>query len=287
MRKLGIFNQEEDYFTPRQFSESWEENPTSEWDARAMAVHAAMVDRMDQEIGKLLAALEANGQLDNTLIFFMSDNGCSPEDCQFYSEGENDRPAEMRNGEKIIYPREKEVLPGSENTYASIGVRWANVANIPFLYWKAKSFEGGICTPMIAHWPKGIQQPKGSMTGQMGHVIDIMATCIDLAGASYPAEYKGNEIIPLEGKSLVPVFETGTRAGHSELCFEHFEEKALIDASGWKIIRQGTEKPWKLYNLKEDRTEMNNLAAQYSEKVAELEKRYLEWENRAMVNPRP
>ncbi|MCC8154737.1 MAG: sulfatase-like hydrolase/transferase [Tannerellaceae bacterium] len=287
IRQLGLFEQENEYLSSRQFTDTWEENPTQEWDARAMAVHAAMVDRMDQEIDKLIATLEANGQLDNTLILFMSDNGCSNEDCQFYSEGENDRPAEMRNGEKIIYPRQKEVLPGPENTYASIGARWANVANTPFRYWKAKSFEGGICTPMIAHWLKGIQQPKGAVTREMGHVIDIMATCLDLSGAEYPTEYKGNPIIPLEGKSLNAIFKTGQREGYEELCFKHFEEKAFIDKSGWKIIRQGITKPWELYNLKEDRTEMNNLADQYPEKVKEFEERYLLWENRALVNPRP
>jgi len=132
-------------------------------------------------IGKVLRALEETGELENTLILFMSDNGCSNEDCQNYSEGENDRPAEMRNGEKIIYPRKKEVLPGPENTYASIGARWANVANTPFRFWKAKSYEGGICTPMIAHWPDGITRAKGEITGEMGHVIDLMATCLELS----------------------------------------------------------------------------------------------------------
>lgn len=253
-----------------------------------MAVHAAMVNRMDQGIGQLLDALEKNGQLDNTLIIFMSDNGCSNEVCQNYSEGENDRPAETRSGEKIIYPRHKEVMPGPETSYASIGARWANAANTPFRFWKAKSYEGGICTPMIAHWPKGIKQPKGSVTPQMGHVIDIMATCLDLSGAKYPKEYKGNKIIPYMGKSLVPVFKKGKRKGHQELCFEHFNEKALIDASGWKIVMPNNkEKRWELYNLKEDRSEMHNLADQYPKKVKEMEQRYLKWEKDCMVVPRP
>lgn len=151
-----------------------------------MAVHAAMVDRMDQGIGELIDALEKNNQLDNTLILFLSDNGCSSEVCQNYSEGENDRPDMTRIGEKIIYPRKKEVLPGSELSYASIGPIWANVANTPFRFWKAKSYEGGINTPLIAFWPKGINKGKGGITNQPGHVIDIMATCIDLAKAKYP-----------------------------------------------------------------------------------------------------
>ena len=288
MKDMKLFGNADNFLSPRQFTDSWEENPTQEWDARAMAVHAAMVNRMDQGIGQLLDALEKNGQLDNTLIIFMSDNGCSNEVCQNYSEGENDRPAETRSGEKIIYPRHKEVMPGPETSYASIGARWANAANTPFRFWKAKSYEGGICTPMIAHWPKGIKQPKGSVTPQMGHVIDIMATCLDLSGAKYPKEYKGNKIIPYMGKSLVPVFKKGKRKGHQELCFEHFNEKALIDASGWKIVMPNNkEKRWELYNLKEDRSEMHNLADQYPEKVKEMEQRYLKWEKDCMVVPRP
>lgn len=161
MKEMKLFGDADDFLSERQFNDSWEENPTAEWDARAMAVHAAMVDRMDREIGKVLRALEESGQMENTLIIFMSDNGCSNEVAQNYTESENDRPAEMRDGEPIIYPRQKEVLPGPQNTYASIGARWANVANTPFRFWKAREYEGGICTPMIAHWPKGTGSRAG------------------------------------------------------------------------------------------------------------------------------
>lgn len=287
MKKIKLFGDADDFLSPRQFSDSWDENPDKEWDARAMAVHAAMVDRMDQEIGRVIKALEETGQLDNTLILFMSDNGCSNEDCQLYSEGENDRPAETRKGKKIVYPRKKEVMPGPETTYASVGARWANAANTPFRYWKAMSYEGGICTPMIAYWPKGIKQPKGSINTQMGHVIDVMATCLDISGTQYPAEYHGNKILPLAGKSLLSVFRTGVRDGHRELCFEHFNEKALIDASGWKIVWPNAKKAWELYDLNNDRSEMHDLAAQYPEKVKEMAARYEMWEKDYMVEPRP
>jgi arylsulfatase len=287
MKTLGLFAGNKDFLTPRQFTDTWQENPNQEWDARAMAVHAAMVDRMDQGIGQVIEALKKTGQLDNTLILFMSDNGCSNEECQNFTEGENDRPAEMRDGGSILYPRKKEALPGPQNVYASLGARWANVANTPFRFWKAKSYEGGICTPMIAHWPKGIKQKKGSITTQTGHVIDVMATCLELSGAVYPNEYHQNKIIPFEGLSLLPVLKTGTREGHKDLCFEHFDEKALIDRSGWKIVRPKNSKQWELYNLNEDRTEMHDLAAQYPDRVAEMEQRYLAWEEKAMVIPRP
>ena len=113
-----------------------------------MAVHAAMVDRMDQGIGRVLEALEKNGQMDNTLIIFLSDNGCSSEQCQNYSPGENDRPDMTRDGRAIVYPKKKEVMPGPETSYASLGAKWANVANTPFRFWKAKSFNGGVFQPL-------------------------------------------------------------------------------------------------------------------------------------------
>jgi arylsulfatase len=283
-----IFDGYTNYLSPRQFKKTWNENETQEWDARAMAVHAAMVDKMDRGIGELIATLEKNGQLDNTLILFLSDNGCSNEDCQNYSGGENDRPDMTRSGEPVIYPKKKEVLPGPETTYASIGAVWANVANTPFRFWKAKAYEGGICTPMIAYWPKGIKKNKGKMTEQMGHVMDIMATCIDLAEASYPQTYNGNNIIPLEGKSLVPVFKSGKRTGHDVIGFEHFNEKALITEDLWKIVQPGGKNAkWELYNLKTDRTELNNVADVYPEKLNELIHKYDEWAKRCMVVPGP
>lgn len=286
-QQLGIFPGMRNYLSERQFQDKWEENPDAEWDARAMAVHAAMIDRVDQGIGQVIAALERNGQLDNTLILFLSDNGCSNEDCQNYSPGENDRPDMTRSGEKIVYPRQKKVLPGPQTTYASIGARWANVANTPFRFWKAKAYEGGICTPMIAHWPRGIKKNLGKTTSEIGHVMDIMATCVDLAEARYPQTYKGHTIIPLEGESLVPIFKTGNRQGHNYLGFEHFNERAFLSKDGWKLVRPGERAPWELYNLAEDRSECHNLAEQYPEKVLEMVKAYENWAKRCMVEPYP
>ena len=288
-KKMKLFGDIDNFLSPRQFEDSCEENPDKEWDARAMAVHAAMVDRMDQSIGLLLEALEKNGQIDNTLILFMSDNGCSNEICQLYSEGENDRPAETRDGRKIIYPKNKEILPGPETSYASVGPKWANVANTPFRFWKAKSYEGGICTPMIAHWPKGIKQKKGSINTAYCHVIDIMATCLDITNASYPDKYNGYDIQPYMGVSMLPIFEGEEQSVERDLCFEHFNEKALIDAEGWKIVQPSDSKTqaWELYDLNTDRSEMFNLASKYPNRVKAMVKRYLEWEKQCKVVPRP
>lgn len=286
-REMGLFGDSKDFLTERQFSDRWEDNPDAEWDARAMAVHAAMIDRMDQGIGQVIRALRETGQLDNTLILFMSDNGCSPEECQKMTPGENDRPDLTREGEAMVYPKNKEKLPGPETTYAALGPRWANVANTPFRYWKAKSYEGGICTPMIAHWPKGIKKNVGGFTSETGHVMDIMATCLELSGAEYPTEYKGHQIIPLEGLSLVPIFKTGHREGHEYLGFEHFNERAFISSDGWKIVRPGNKAPWELYNLNEDRTEKHNVAAEHPDILEKMTAEYEEWAKRCMVEPTP
>lgn len=287
-KKMKLFGDCDNFLSERQFNDSWENNPDKEWDAYAMAVHAAMIDRMDQGIGKVIDALEKNGQLDNTLILFMSDNGCSNEDCQNYPEGENDRPAETRDGRKIVYPRNKEVLPGPETSYASVGAKWANVANTPFRFWKAKTYEGGICTPMIAHWPKGIKLPKGSINTSYCHVIDIMATCLELSGSKYPSKYNGYDIQPYMGLSMKSIFDTGKLSTKRDLYFEHFNEKALIDSEGWKIVQPAKNNgDWELYNLNSDRSEMHNLADKYPNRVKEMLSRYDKWEKQCKVVPRP
>jgi len=287
MKKLGIFDDQSDYLTNRLSTKEWETNPDSIWDARAMAVHAAMIDRMDQEIGKVLKTLEETGQLNNTLILFLSDNGCSPEICQNYEPGENDRPDMLRDGTPMIYPRQKEALPGPEITYASIGPEWANVANMPFRFWKAKMYEGGICTPMIAYWPEGIQMKKGSVSHDACHIIDIMATSLELAKADYPEVYNKNNIIPFEGKSIVPILKTGKREGHQIIGFEHFNEKALMSDDGWKIIQPGRRAAWELYDLNTDRTEKNNVAEKYPDRLREMVAQYESWAKRTMVVPSP
>ncbi len=288
MQELGIFPGQTDYLTNRLSTKEWDENPDRNWDARAMAVHAAMIDRMDQEIGKVLKALEATGQLENTLIVFLSDNGCSPEICQNFEPGENDRPDMLRDGTPMIYPKNKEAMPGPETTYASLGPEWANVANMPFRFWKAKMYEGGICTPMIAYWPQGLKAKKGSVNNSMCHIIDFMATCIDLADADYPTTYHGNDIRPMEGISLVPILQTGKREGHEIIGFEHFNEKALMSKDGWKIIRPNRkDASWELYDLNTDRTEKNNIADQHPERLSQMVSQYEAWAERTMVVPAP
>ncbi|MDR0573545.1 MAG: arylsulfatase [Tannerella sp.] len=288
IKKLGVFGESDGFLSPAARDRDWVNNPAKDWDAMAMAIHAAMIDRVDQGIGELIAALKKTGQYENTLILFLSDNGASNERCENYSPGDNDRPDMTRDGRAIIYPKNKEATPGPETTFASIGSDWANVANTPFRFWKARMYEGGICTPMIAHWPKGIKKNTSGVTAEMGHVMDIMATCVDLADTKYPRHYAGKEIIPLEGKSLVPVFKTGKRQGHQYLGFEHFGERAYHGNDGWKIVKaNGKNAQWELYNLNADRTELHDLASQYPEKLKKMIGLYDEWAKRCLVEPAP
>ena len=256
----------------------WAENENENWDSRAMAVHAAMIDRMDQNIGKLIDKLEATGQLDNTVIMFMSDNGASSERPSQYGIG-FDRPSETRDGSEIHYPVKKseEHLPGPETVMSGIGPVWANVANTPFRYWKARVYEGGITSPFIVHWPAGIKE-QGVVKSQAAHIIDIMPTLLELSGATYPEEFNGNTIDPYMGESMVSAFTNTEEAPINETLFwEHFGAAALRQGD-WKLVKLDGNADWELYNLKEDRTEMNNLAAEYPERLKNMQE---EWNTMA------
>ena len=191
---------------------AWENNRDKNWDAMAMAVHAAMIDRMDQGIGRIIEALRQTGRLDNSIILFLSDNGASAEDAAAYGPG-FDRPGETRDGRKINYPVKKEVLPGPETSFTSIGQRWANAANTPYRYWKSESFEGGIHTPLIVFWPKGINAKKGSLTNQPGHVMDFMPTFTEMAHAKISIAIQWPHHSSCTGHQPVTRFKRTTAAG--------------------------------------------------------------------------
>ncbi len=264
---------------------NWASNQYKEYEARAMAVHAAMIDRMDQGIGRIINALRQTGWLDNTIILFLSDNGASPEVCALFGPG-FDRPGQTRSGQKIVYPTDKKAMPGPETVYGSIGPEWANVCNTPYRYWKIESYEGGVHTPMVAYWPKGLQVPKGSITNQPGHVMDFMATFIDLAKAAYPKTFHGNSISPMEGISLLPVLQNKQRQGHAALFNEHHNGR-YARQDDWKLVSANADTAWELYNLKTDRTETRNLAAEYPQKVKQLDSLWRRWAIKNNVYPKP
>ena len=285
MVSLGMIDSATTRLSPRLKNElSWRDNKDSVWDARAMAVHAAMIDRMDQGIGRIINTLRKTGELDNTIILFLSDNGASPEDCARFGPG-FDRPGQTRDGRKIAYPVNKEVLPGPQTTFASIGERWANVANTPYRYAKMESYEGGVRTPCIAFWPKGITAPKGSITRQPGHVMDLMATFLQVSGASYPIRFNNHAITPHTGSSLLPAFKGMPAAINRSLYNEHFKARLVRD-DHWKLVSTTRDSSWFLYRINDDESELNNLAAQYPEIVKRLAEDYQQWANKSQVYPK-
>lgn len=241
--------------------------------AAQMATHAAMTDCVDQGVGKIIAALEETEQFDNTILFIFADNGASPER---YRNPGYDRPSHTREGEQIQY--RGRFTPGPETTWGYIGPWWANAANTPFRYWKKESFEGGCHTPLIVHWPVGLKTKEGAITDQIGHVIDIMPTCLEIAGADYPERFNGHAIAALEGTSLLPILEGRQSEGHRVLFFEHVGGRA-IRAGDWKLVAlEG--RPWELYDLSKDRTETNNLAKEHRHVAKRLEQQWNAWAER-------
>ena len=251
--------------------------PLSDFDSRAydwetadhefedlrMAVYAAMIDAVDQNIGKLMATLEELKIDDNTLIMFLSDNG----GCAEEPGGRN--PAE-RN-------------PGPGNDYVAVGPAWGWAQNAPFRRYKVWMHEGGINTPFIAHWPGVI--PADTISREVGHIIDILPTFSEIAGATYPKQFNGNEILPVEGKSLLPVLQGNTREGHDEIYWEYTGNRAMR-AGNWKIVWDKLTKNWELFNMASDQTETNNLADSNSERTQEMIIKWQAWAKRTGVKNR-
>ena len=284
MIKLGLIDPIRAQLSTRwEDSLTWKDNPYKDWDARAMAVHAAMIDRMDQGIGRIINALKESNQLDNTLIIFLSDNGASAEVAANYGPG-FDRPSETRDGSTIHYVTNKDIMPGPETTYTSIGPRWANVANTPYRYWKAESYEGGIHTPFIAFWPHGLKLKKGSINNNVCHIMDLMPTCLELAQTTYPNAYNGHKLLPIQGISFLPVLKNENYTGHDVLCNEHYGAK-YIRQGEWKLVAKNNE-AWHLYHIADDETEMNDVAVKYPEKVQVLDGLWQKWANENHVYPK-
>jgi len=278
MSKMGIINPKWKLSGRDPEVPAWEDAENKKWWAACMDVYAAMVDRMDQGIGKVLRALEETGQLDNTLILFLADNGGCAEVLTEKWGRSLHVPFYLKDGTPYKPGNDVTRLPGPEDTYMSYSTEWANASNTPFRMYKSFIHEGGISTPLIAHWPAGIKSPN-RITNQVGHVIDLMATCVDAAGADYPTTYWGNTIIPSEGQSLKPVFENKTFI-HNPIGWEHEGTRGFRDGK-WKLVAKSDQ--WELYDIEADRTELNNLASVYPEIITEMIGKYEKWASRVGV----
>jgi len=265
--------------------QAWTEAQHKEWLARCMEVYAAQIDRMDQGIGRILQQLEADGELDNTLVIFLADNGACAEDIP-----ENVTIDELvnklmiarthtRDGAVVRFGNNPELMPGAEDTYQSYGTAWANLSNTPFRLYKHWIHEGGISTPLIMHWPKGIAQ-RGEIRHTPGYLPDIMATVLDISGVPYPKSLGGRTILPLEGHSLQPAFLADLEQ-RPPMFWEH-EGNSAARIGRWKLVRQHGN-AWELYDMVEDRTELNDLANQDPDRVADMTRQYEAWAFRCGV----
>lgn len=260
---------------------AWADAPHKEWQQRRMEVYAAQIEVMDRGIGRLLAKLEQTGQIDNTLFLFLADNGGCAEELRANVNVKTFR-ATTRDGRPVRRGNDPSLMPGPEETYASYGVGWANASNTPFRLYKHWVHEGGISTPLIAHWPAEIRQ-TGGLAHQPAHLIDIMATCLDAAGARYPETHQGNRITPLEGRSLRPVLEGRQREPHPEIYWEH-EGNRAVRQGRWKLVSRHPGN-WELYDIEAGRTEVTDLAARQPAKVKDLAAGYERWASERHVLP--
>ncbi|MDZ7724967.1 MAG: arylsulfatase [candidate division KSB1 bacterium] len=248
--------------------ESLSEKEKQIWDAR-MAVYAGQIDCMDQGVGKMLNVLKEYGELENTLVLFLSDNGGCHEP----------------QGGELDYEQIDEL--GQEYPMQSYRIQWANVSNTPFRMYKHWVHEGGIATPLILHWPQRFEA-NGEIIPQIGHVIDIMPTLLEITNTPYPREWNGVPIHPLPGKSLVANFDSEVFE-RGPIFFEHTANRAVRDGN-WKLVSKKVHEPpyvgeWELYNLSRDRSETENLADQYPEKVENLAALWDQWAKEHDVYP--
>jgi arylsulfatase A-like enzyme len=257
----------------------WENVRDKEWEANRMATYAAMVERMDRGVGRILAKIRETGIERNTLLIFFSDNGACDEIIhpEYY-----DVPSRTRDGRQVKAGNaDHSVFAGPNDVWQSYGVPWANVSATPFRLYKHFVHEGGIATPFIAYWPGVIK--SNTVTRQLGHVTDLMATFVELSGAHHPATYNGNAIQPLEGKSLLPIFEGKQREKRTPIFWEHEGNRAVRDGK-WKLVSRHGQK-WELHDMEADRTELHDLADAQPERVKAMEALYEQWAKRCDVLP--
>ncbi len=247
----------------------WKNAENKDWQAECMAVYAAQIDCLDQNIGRILKQLKQLGIEDNTIVLFFSDNGPSRAQA----------PLELLekwrfDGKPVRKGYHPSIMPGTPDTFGFYGRPWANVSATPFRGYKHTCYEGGISSPLVVRWPAVIKQGR-KINHQHGHVIDIMATICDVAGIQYPHNFKGRTVAPLQGKSLMPVLR-GRDRNEQEYLFWNAGVTRGVRSGKWKIVASG-KRPWQLYDIHKDRLETNDLSDRNKDIVYRLEVAYENW----------
>jgi arylsulfatase A-like enzyme len=302
LRESGVLAQGWDLSQRDPAQPAWEEARDKEWQARRMEVYAAQITVMDEGIGRVISALEETAQMDDTVVIFLADNGGCAEELSSGWLANRPEPffyrGKARNGEPVRFGNSPDIEPGSEYTYTSYGVPWANLSNTPFRMYKHWTHEGGIATPLIVNWPAGLKSEHGALHHDPAQLPDIMATVLDITGAAYPEEYNGNEIAPMEGESLLPVLQGGDY-DRKPLFWEHEGNAAMRDGR-WKLVKNftgvssatpgfdppGRRGEWELYDMEADRTELHDLAETEPNRVESMAAEYKMWAARCGVKDR-
>ncbi len=272
MVAMGIIDSSTYKLPENSSGESWADCDKKAYESACMSAHAAMVDRVDQGMGKIIQKLKENVQYDNTIIFVLSDNGASYE--RGYLPG-FDRPGFTRDSTIINYNAEH---PGPENTWNYIGKAWASASNTPFRFWKKESYEGGSATSFIIHWPNGLKGKENTINRSVAHVIDILPTCLELSGATYPKTINGEKTVSLDGTSILPLLYGQKQSIHDTLYWEH-EGGRAIRTGDWKMSSL-PGKQWELFNISKDHTEIKDLSGKNQDKVIEMNKGWTNWAKR-------
>lgn len=263
---------------------AWSDTKDKDWEARRMEVYAAQIDRLDHAVGRIVDALDAGGTLEDTLLLFLSDNGASDEalplvELERFKTRTDILRAQTRDARPVRIGNEPSIVPGPEDTYASYGRAWANLSNTPFRYYKRWVHEGGIATPLVVHWPGGNLR-GGRVAHTPFQLTDVMPTVLEATGATYPTQHNGRPIIPLEGRSMLAALR-GESVVEGTQYWEH-TGNAAIRRGHWKLVRD-YPKPWELYDLAHDRSELEDVAARHPDVVADLAHDWQAWADRVGV----
>jgi arylsulfatase len=263
---------------------AWRDAEHRDWEDRRMAVYAAQIDRMDQGVGRIMDRLDEHGIKEDTLVLFLSDNG----GCAEFLAEDGNRPTPFRyqiptpDGRRIKVGNTPRITPGPDDTFCSYDLPWANASNTPFRLYKHWVHEGGIATPLIAHWPAGMGTTPRILHTPV-HIIDLMPTLLDAAGAEYPDEREGHPVPPMEGESLLPLLQDRPFFRGRPIFWEH-EGNRAVRQGRWKLVSKYPG-PWELYDMVEDRTELHDLADAKPDTVTKLSGLYDEWAERCGVVP--